>query len=216
MKKTTQGFLAGAAGLGLLLGGSTFALWSDSADIDQQRITAGNLEVKVNDVNWRDISPDRTDNRWGKGHDIKNLHNFRIIPGDQIQGEFAVDVGLEGENMVAQLKLAPTGKHASGELAEGLKVTYEVQDHHGKKIGHGDWRGVTVDLASSDNGNPGNLPRVTATPDGKAEFKVVVTVEFKKDTSNRDLTRAQATLSDSELELTQVREKVHGYTGGRR
>src|SRR5690606_21317435 len=81
MKKTTQGFLAGAAGLGLLLGGSTFALWSDSANLDQQSISSGNLEVKVNSTNWRDMSPDRTDNLWGKGHEIKDLKKFKIIPG---------------------------------------------------------------------------------------------------------------------------------------
>lgn len=216
MKKTTQGFLAGAAGLGLLLGGSTFALWSDSADLSEQRITSGNLEVRVDDTNWRDMSKDRTDGKWGKGHTIDNLRDFRIIPGDKIQGEFAVDVGLEGENMVAQLKLAPKGQHTDGDLAKGLKIDYEVKDHRGKTIGHGDWKGVTVDLASSDNGNPGDLPRVTATPDGTAEFTVIVTVEFKKDTANRDMTRAHATLADSELELKQVRQAVHGYVGGRR
>lgn len=219
MKKTTQGFLAGAAGLGLLLGGSTFALWSDSANLDQQSISSGNLEVKVNSTNWRDMSPDRTDNLWGKGHKIKDLKKFKIIPGDKIQGEFELDLALEGENMVAQLKMAPAGKHPKGDLADGLKITYEVQDHRGKTIETGDNRGVMLTLASEDNGNnrgPGRLPTVSPRPDGRAELRVVVTVEFDKNTSDRDLTRAHTTLSKSELQLTQVREKVHGYTGGRR
>ncbi|GAA4115374.1 alternate-type signal peptide domain-containing protein [Enteractinococcus coprophilus] len=213
MKKTTQGFLAGAAGLGLLLGGSTFALWSDSADLNDQRIASGNLEVQVSEVNWRDISPDRTDK--GKhGHEI-NLERFRIIPGDKIQARYPIKVALEGENMVAKLKLAEAGKkQAVGELAAGLEVEYEVKDRWGRTVDTSGRDGSTIYLASKDNGNPGNLPRVDADGQGRAEFTVTVTVTFKEGTSNRDLTQAQALLKDSELELQQVRSGAHGYKGG--
>ncbi|OAV63082.1 alternate-type signal peptide domain-containing protein [Enteractinococcus helveticum] len=212
MKKTTKGFLAGAAGLGLLLGGSTFALWSDSADLDDQRIRSGNLEVKVNEVNWRDISPDRTD-KGRNGHEI-NLERFRIIPGDKIQARYPIKVALEGENMVAQLKLAEAGKkHASDDLAKGLDIEYEVQDRWGRTVDTSGKDGSKIFLASKDNGNAGNLPRVDADGDGRAEFTVTVTVTFKEGTSDRDLTRAQARLKDSELELQQVRAGAYGYKG---
>ncbi len=210
MKKTTQGFLAGAAGLGLLLGGSTFALWSDSDSANNSQITSGNLEVKVNDANWRDISDDHT----AQGHEIKDLTEFKIIPGDKIQGEFGVAVALEGENMVAELKLANAGElGAEGPLARGLEVDYEIQDHVGTSIGHGKTDGVKVQLASPDNGNNQGwhrLPTVNATPDGKAEFTVVVTVKFK-DTDDLTLRKSRAGLLNAELELKQVREGAPGF-----
>lgn len=212
MKKTTKGFLAGAAGLGLLLGGSTFALWSDSANLDAQRIRSGNLEVKVNEANWRDISPDRTD-KGRRGHHI-NLERFRIIPGDKIQARYPVNVALEGENMVAQLKLTEAGKkHASDELTKGLDIEYAIQDRWGRTVDTSGKDGSRIFLAAKDNGNAGNLPRVDADSAGRAEFTVTVTVTFKEGTSDRDLTQAQALLKDSELELQQVRAGAHGYQG---
>jgi len=216
VKNTTKGFLAGAAGLGLILGGSTFALWTDDADLSSERITAGNLEVKVNEANWKDMSKDRTDRGW-RGHDI-DLESFRIIPGDKIQARYPISVGLEGENMVAKLHLATKGKKggAEGELAEGLDISYEVLDSRGKPVSRGDHKGAEVTLASEDNGNARGLVRVDAEPGKKADFYVVVTVEFDEDTDERDLVETQATLADAEIELKQVRKGVPGYYGGKR
>lgn len=47
MKKKTTGIIAGAAGAALLMGGSTFALWSDSVDVPDSTITSGNLAVEI-------------------------------------------------------------------------------------------------------------------------------------------------------------------------
>src|SRR5699024_3014913 len=47
MKKKTTGIIAGAAGAALLMSGGTFALWSDSAEVPETSITAGNLAVDV-------------------------------------------------------------------------------------------------------------------------------------------------------------------------
>lgn len=214
MKKTTQGFLAGAAGLGLLLGGSTFALWTDGANVPDSTITAGNLEVKVDAMNWRDMSDDRTD----KGHKIKDLRKFRIIPGDKIQGEFGVDVALQGDNMLAELSLTEPGTLDKSRLARALDIDYEIRGPDGKKI-HGDRHGIKVLLASTDNENTRhwdrgwrNVPTVPTDRGGRAEFTVLVTVKFK-DTDDLSLRKAQAQLLKSELELTQVR-KGPGYGHG--
>src|SRR5699024_6620467 len=148
------------------------------------------------------------DSRRG-GHDI-DLGSFRIIPGDTIQAKYPVKVGLEGDNMVAQLRLAESGKNATGELTEGLDISYEIQDTRGKTVATAGWRGATVTLASKDNSNRGDLITVGADARGKAEFNVIVTVTFK-DQDARNLTKAQAVLADAELELKQVRKGVHGY-----
>lgn len=216
MKQTTKGFLAGAAGLGLLLGGSTFALWTDSDNVPSSTITAGNLQVEVGqDAKWRDISPDRSITRWRGGHDIEDIEQFKIIPGDKIQAKYPVHVALEGDNMVAKLQLKQHGKKADGALRKALDIKYEVLNQDGEVVESSRRHGVSVTLASEDNDDPRGLRQIQADIDGEAEFTVVVTVKFK-DTEDLNLRKAQAELATAELELEQVRERVPGYSGGRR
>lgn len=200
MKKQTLGIIAGAAGAALLLGGGTFALWTDSADADGGQITAGNLDVAVTESGWQDISADREDSP----HDI-DLSTFKIIPGDTVQGKFGVDVGLEGDNMVAKLKLAGGGQ-LEGALSEGLTLNYTVEDATGKQIATGTNTGVEVSLVSSDNTAPGDTQVAAGkVADGTADFNVVVTATFDKSTPNRELVQQQAALAGSNIQLAQDR-----------
>src|SRR5699024_7667658 len=113
--KKLTGVVAGAAGAALLLSGATYALWTDNATVEGGTITAGNLDVAVlppadQQSTWHDVSADRTDSP----HAI-DLSTFRIVPGDTITGTFGIDVGLEGDNMLANLALAGGG--LTGDLA---------------------------------------------------------------------------------------------------
>lgn len=203
MKQTTKGFLAGLAGVGLLLGGSTFALWTDSDRSPGGTIAAGNLQVEVHDANWRDISRDRRD----RGHEIQ-LDAFKIIPGDVIQAKYPVRVVLEGDNMVAQLRLVKPGKETSGELVPGLDISYEIQDAQGRTVATAGRRGATVTLASEDN--TANRHHITVNPNTQvANFDVVVTIKFDRNTPERQLAETQAVLADAELELKQVRGRTN-------
>lgn len=111
MSKKTTGIIAGAAGAALLIGGGTFALWSDSASINNNTLTTGNLDIvaaacatDAANVVWTDQSPNRSD----LGHAI-TASTWRGVPGDVIQGEFCFSGALEGDNLVAQLApVAPT------------------------------------------------------------------------------------------------------------
>ena len=60
MNKLTKAGLAGGLGALLLLGGTTFALWTDSASVAGGTITSGNLEVAAGTVAWHDVSADVT------------------------------------------------------------------------------------------------------------------------------------------------------------
>ncbi|MDN6748437.1 MAG: alternate-type signal peptide domain-containing protein [Brevibacterium sp.] len=201
MKKQTLGVIAGAAGAALLLSGGTFALWSDSADVNGGEITAGNLDVAVVDTAWTDTSSDRSD----AGHTI-DLNTFTIVPGDTITGKFGVDVGLEGETLLAQPKRATADGELTGHLAAGLNLKYSVQNAAGTEVATGDAAGVTVDLVSTDNGNKGSaVVAGTKTTDGTADFNVVVTATFDAATSDQDLAKAQAELAGAGIELNQVR-----------
>lgn len=205
MNKKATGFVAGAAGVALLMSGATYALWSDSADVDGGAITSGNLEVNFLEHSWEDVSGDRKDSP----HKI-DLDDFKIVPGDTVLGTFPVDVGLEGENLVAELSFVGGGSPV-GELAEGLEVTYTVLDAEDEEVASGTGGSVTVPLASEDNGQPGDLVQVPGETDGEPEFTVEVSVYFDTDTPERELVQSTAALAGGGIELNQVREDVHGY-----
>lgn len=206
MQKKTTGVIAGVAGAALLMGGTTFALWSDSADAPGGQITAGNLDVAlVGDPAWQDVSADRTDNP----HPI-DLSTFRIVPGDTIEGSYAVDLALEGDNMVANLALVGGG--VSGDLAAGLiDVSYTVEDATGAVVATGDSTGVDLDLASADNSN--NVAALATAPaalDNAADYTVVVSVTFDAATSAQDLATTTANLAAASIQLNQTRDAGTG------
>ena len=131
--------------------------------------------------------------------------NAHLTQYDTAHGRFPGEVSIEGDNMVAKLKLAGGGQ-LEGALAEGLSLKYSVQDAAGKEIATGDNAGVEVSLVSSDNTAPGGTQVAAGTVvDGTADFNVVVTAEFAKDTPNRELVQQQAALAGSNIQLQQDR-----------
>lgn len=201
MKQQTKGVMAGAAGAVLLLGGSTFMLWSDSATVPGAEIASGNLDLTFEAPAWYDVSGDRTDSP----HSI-DLDSFMIIPGDTIEGHYEVGLDLAGENLVAEFGLV-YGAAASGDLLDGLDIEYSIVDADDTVLATG-MNGVTALFASADNGNPGALDVVDA---AGTTVTVVVSVTFDAATADQDLTESLATLSAATLELNQVRSAAHGY-----
>ncbi|MDR0432891.1 MAG: SipW-dependent-type signal peptide-containing protein, partial [Bifidobacteriaceae bacterium] len=94
-----KALIAAVCGGALLLGGSTFALWTQSASLTAGNIQTGTFGVAVNqaDVKAWDISADRADGGTSigysldgtndiTGHEITgpNLMNFGMSPGDKV------------------------------------------------------------------------------------------------------------------------------------
>src|SRR5690606_180399 len=118
MNNKTKGVIAGIAGLALLGGGTTFALWSDSATVAGGTITNGNLEVAaIGALAWVDASSPRVD----EDHTIDPA-TWRMVRGDVVEGTQGLGVALQGDNLVAELTVdAPEAV-----LATGVTVTYDV------------------------------------------------------------------------------------------
>lgn len=219
MNNKTKGAIAGIAGIALLAGGTTFALWNDDAAVAGGIITAGNLEVAtVGTTQWVDISSDRTD----ATHPI-NLNTFKIVPGDTIQGTFGIAAALEGENLVADLGLSLAGDAEGGLLADvkGVSVKYSlVNATTGVAVPGADniklGTPAKVAFAAADNtGNvePGTvLPTLPAALPTAANLNVVVTATFDKDTDEQLRTKATADLQDLGVTLDQTR--TTGTGGG--
>jgi alternate signal-mediated exported protein len=201
MNNKTKGVIAGIAGITLLAGGSTFALWSDSDAAAGGTIVNGDLDVKaLGALAWQDVSGDRTDS----AHDI-DLATWKMVPGDTITGTQALDVALLGDNLSAELSLS---KGTADTLPAGVTVTYDVTDGVGNVIATGTTGtgvgSVIVDLQSPDNANPDpDFTTVGSALDTDADLKVVVRVTF--DASARVSTLATSTLTGLSVNLTQVR-----------
>lgn len=195
MKNRTKGAVAGVAGVALLAGGTTFALWSDSADLDGGTITNGNLDVAALQTTWKDVSYDRADSP----HDI-DLATWQMVPGDTIEGTQGFDVALDGDNLVADLTLADTG---ASTLAPGVTVEYQVVQ--GDQVLGTAPLGtpVPVELQSIDNPDELGRTEVGETLDGVADLSVVVRVSF--DADNRDQVLETSTLSGLSVTLEQIR-----------
>lgn len=208
MNKKTTGLVAGAAGAALLLGGATFALWSDSDPVAGGTITAGNLDVEATQPEWLDVSQDRTD----AGHVI-DLERFRIIPGDTIRGTFGFKAALEGDNMVAELSLADLA--ADGELLDalGAEATYQVvlkRENDQTVVEEGNLlEAEPVLFASADNSNNvAPLPTLPADLPTAPNVQLVVDVTFPETVEEQDLVRATAVLEDFTVTLSQVRDSA--------
>src|SRR5699024_11028808 len=131
---------------------------------------------------------------------------------DTIEGRYALDLALQGDNMVAVATL-DGGGDLTGALAAGLvDVQYTIEDSEGNEVSTGNAVAAQLSLASSDNSNNDPaLLTVPATLDGTADYTVVVSVTFDEATNARSLVQAQAALADATIHLSQTRA---GSLGG--
>ncbi|MFC8192799.1 alternate-type signal peptide domain-containing protein [Cellulomonas sp. NPDC057328] len=195
MKNKTKGLIAGAAGIALLTGGSTFALWTASDSVAGGTITNGQLDVAaLGDISWEDVSADRGDGP----HDI-TLTSWQMVPGDTIEGTQDIDVALDGDNLVAELTLLNTGTE---ELAEGVSVQYDVVQ--GTTVLATAALGATaqLELQSADNPDAGRT-EVGGSLNGTADLTVVVRVTFAANGTTSTLDTS--VLNGLSIELDQIR-----------
>lgn len=211
MNNKTKGAIAGIAGIALLAGGTTFALWNDDVNVDGGIITAGNLDVAtVGTTQWVDTSADRTD----KDHNI-DLTEFKIVPGDTIQGTFGIAAALQGDNLVANLGLSLAGNAEGGLLADvkGVSVKYSLVNADTKAVlAENIALGTSAEVAFAAEDNKGNaatgskvLPTLPTELPIAANLNVVVTATFDKDTDEQLRTKATADLQDLGVTLKQTR-----------
>jgi alternate signal-mediated exported protein len=231
--RRVKGLIAGAAGVALLLGGSTFALWSANDSLAGGTIKAGDLNItKKGDVAFYDISPDRTDHdgesgvtftaTGSKGHPITNLANHLIVPADVVAGVYNFDVTLVGENLVADLTGSFTETTAAQAFAK-LNMSYDAylivnSVSTTLKTGQpmsdvtsfalGSVQAYETTDARIDKNAGSALPMVHS--DGKATVKVVVKATFDDSTPDRDDVGADKALASLKVTLTQSRTTGNG------
>jgi alternate signal-mediated exported protein len=111
-----KGLLVGLAGAALLLGGSTYALWSAEDTQNGGAIVAGDLGLtKVSTTGLYDVSTDRLDSSTDlstlasclpastyTGH-AAEVGSWNIVPGDSVVQVLGYKAHLKGDNLVAKM-----------------------------------------------------------------------------------------------------------------
>jgi alternate signal-mediated exported protein len=112
--RRVKGIAAGVAGIAMLLGGSTFALWSDSESLGgATEIIHGKLDLggtvtkKIYDISATQNAAHTGTSllATGTARDItSDIANVRAVPGDDYEIDMTgITVDLAGDNMVANL-----------------------------------------------------------------------------------------------------------------
>lgn len=175
---------------GLVLSGGSFALWSDSDDVDGGQIVAGNLDITLDgETIWNETSTD-VDNP----QQPLDPADFLVRPGDtfEISQDFSTD--LQGDNMLAGLKVS-WGDPA--ELPDGVQASYVVVNPRGDDSGPADL-GTAVELDAVPSDNAGHS-------DG---YTLVIDLEFTENVADRfsaDADAVLANLGQIVLDLEQTR-----------
>jgi alternate signal-mediated exported protein len=114
MNRATKGAIAaGAAGILLLGGAGTFALWEDTANISGGTVSTGELKLVLGTGTWAETdSPDTA----------INIDNFKMAPGDSLTYTTTVTATATGNNLHGELKINET----SFDTAFGLLGTEHV------------------------------------------------------------------------------------------
>ena len=179
MKNRTKGVIAGIAGLALLSGGTTFALWQDNTNVTGGTITNGDLAVAATPITWVDNSADRPT------HPTVDLTTWKMVPGDTLVGTTTITTTVKGDNLVAQLGVETTAATQN----TGVTVTYAVTQG-ATTLGSGTLGGAVAPFAVVDGG----------------QYTVTLTAEFPTgDLGSSAGQNAATVLGNIDVTLDQVR-----------
>lgn len=154
-KRASKAVVASTLGIALLLGGSTYALWSVNAEMGSSAtIAAGDLQVSAASAqNWFDVTDE------ARPLELSSLNNFLLAPGDKLQLTQDLNVIVVGDNISGVLKLlVPNSSESSAILAQ-TTLTLSLFNKDGVEISS-----VTPDVNTRNSLmlDVGNLPQTTS------------------------------------------------------
>ncbi|QDE36374.1 alternate-type signal peptide domain-containing protein [Microbacterium foliorum] len=175
MRKVTKATIAGALGVVLLTGGTTFALWSDSANVNGGTVNSGTLALTPSGTPaWNDISTPTPV--------PITIADFLIVPGDTIEYTAAFTVDASGDNLSATLDVSdPVAATGDAALLAATTVTQTFTYVGGEPVTDG---------------------AITSADDGEV-INVTVTIVFDESTPGTTAQAESINLSDMTITLQQ-------------
>ncbi|WP_394941399.1 alternate-type signal peptide domain-containing protein [Psychromicrobium sp. YIM B11713] len=186
-KVAKAGVAAGIAGLLLLGGAGTYALWQDSKTVDAGTVQTGQLKLTLGAAGtWKDISSDVT------GAPAIDPAAFKLVPGDTIRFSQGLTILADGKNLKGQLTIDQSSINAAIPAAWQPYVT------------------VSVAPANLPAGVTNTAGVLSFTAPGSYTFDVGITVAFAKGTNasgtdDETIENQSANLNGLALKLEQVR-----------
>jgi alternate signal-mediated exported protein len=172
-----KGSIAGATGVALLMGGfGTYALWSDSEDLEAGTVQSGELDIATSTGTWDDTRTAGAGD-WSASH--------KLVPGDVVTYTQVFDVKATGKNMKGQITYTPAT--LTGDFTT-LQTDVDVTSNSG-----------TVTETAPDSNN-----FVFTGPFGTAELTAVVTYTLPASTSNQVDQDAEGTLPAAQFLIEQT------------
>ncbi|MCL2784417.1 MAG: alternate-type signal peptide domain-containing protein [Propionibacteriaceae bacterium] len=219
--KRRNAVIAAVAGAALFLGGSTYALWTATADLNGASISSGNLNLSsADDVLAYDVSSDRgysadvvvadfgANINIGKKGVAVDLDSWNIVPGDKLALVLPFEVELVGDNLAAELTISLDEIIASPGFRKGnLEIAFDtIVD--GVTDSDIDPEESPISLGVFGNSNSGgflnDVTVVVNSTTGKSAGVVVMYVTFNK-AAEDDMTKVMDLAEKIELTLTQYR-----------
>lgn len=129
-RRAMKPLVASIMGITLLLGGSTYALWS-SSDITQSEatITAGDLQVTpVSAKSWFDVTD-------SANPVLVNLNTYKASPGDVLRLNQELNVIVYGDNISGTLEVLTPNETLSSSIMNQAKFTLKLFDKDNVELG---------------------------------------------------------------------------------
>jgi alternate signal-mediated exported protein len=129
--KLASATIACTVGVALLVGGSTYALWTANAPANTQAsITTGDLRVTaLAQQKWTDVT------KTASPVQLEDLSDFRMAPGDVLQLKQDLNVIVVGDNISGVLDVSLPNDTASQAVLSQAVFTLAVLDKSGVEIG---------------------------------------------------------------------------------
>lgn len=186
-KVAKAGIAAGIAGLLLLGGGTTWALWQDNKTVDAGQVNTGQLKLALGTAgSWKDVSSDVT------GAPAIDLTTFKLVPGDTVKFVQNLTITADGKNLKGSLTIDPSSINTAIPAAWQPYVT------------------VTVAPESLPAGLTNTAGVISFAAPGSYTFDVGITVAFAKGTNasgtdDETIENQSANLNGLALKLQQTR-----------
>jgi len=141
--KRRNGIIAAALGAALLMGGGTFALWSDSATVSGGAIHTGDLAItgtagEIYDLSGEDLTSATAATIIGLVTDESTDPvdgTFLASPGDVLAVAFTYGITLKGDNLRADLVLDLSSLEAAGTFTDDYwDFSYAIYSDKGEGV----------------------------------------------------------------------------------
>ncbi|NYE96576.1 alternate signal-mediated exported protein [Psychromicrobium silvestre] len=186
-KVAKAGVAAGIAGILLLGGAGTYALWQDSKTVDAGTVQTGQLKLNLGAAGvWKDVSTDVT------GAPTIDPATFKLVPGDTIAFTQNLTILASGNNLKGQLTIDQSTVQAAIPVAWQPYIT------------------ITVAPANLPAGITNTAGVLSFSAPGSYTFDVGITVAFAKGTNasgtdDETIENQSANLNGLALKLEQIR-----------